>query len=72
MIDEEEWDLIFPPALKDDPETADDIARLLVRLDRVLDRPKGRELLHATFRAGVRKAFIGNASIFMSDVSPGT
>ena len=58
VIDDEEWDLFLSPlALRDDPEAADDIARMLIRLDQVLDHPQGRELLRATFRAGVRKAF---------------
>lgn len=58
VIDDEEWEfLLFSSALSDDPEAADDIARVLTRLDQVLDHPQGRELLRATFRAGVRKAF---------------
>jgi hypothetical protein len=58
VIDDEEWDLFLSPsALRNDLEAADDIARLLTRLDQVLDHPQGREFLRATFRAGVRKAF---------------
>jgi hypothetical protein len=58
VIDDEEWDLfLLPSTLRGDPEAAHDIARLLTRLDQVLDHPKGRKLLRATFRAGVRKAF---------------
>jgi hypothetical protein len=58
VIDDEEWELFLSlSALRDDSEAADDIARLLIRLDHVLDHPQGRELLRATFRAGVRKAF---------------
>jgi hypothetical protein len=58
VIDEDKWDLfLFPSALRDDPEAADEIARLLIGLDQVLDHPKGRERLRAIFREGLRKAF---------------
>jgi hypothetical protein len=57
LFDAQDW-LIFlsPDALHNDPNAADDQARLWLRLDESLNNPQNAARLRDTFRAGIRKA----------------
>ncbi len=57
LFDGRDW-LIFlsPDALHDDPDAADDQARLWLRLDESLNDPQNAARLRDTFRVGIREA----------------
>ena len=57
LFDAQDW-LIFlsPEALHDDPDAANDQARLWLRLDESRNDPQNAARLRDTFRAGIREA----------------
>jgi hypothetical protein len=57
LFDAHDWLIFFSQdALRDDPDAADDQARLWLRLDECLNDPRNAARLRGTFRAGIREA----------------
>jgi len=56
LFDAQDWVIFLSPdALHDDPDAADDQARLWLRLDEFLNDPQNAVRLRGTFRAGIRE-----------------